>query len=97
MIGYPSLPWAVVLPTAIVIVEVPLPGAAIGLGLKPTVVPVGAPVADRVDRAIKSTADSRSDGARSLGGSLRDRFLRNSADADRVKLGRTGNLGLTPR
>ena len=31
-----------------VIVEVPEPGAAIGLGLKPTVVPVGMPEADRV-------------------------------------------------
>jgi hypothetical protein len=35
-------------PTAIVIVEVPPPGAAIELGLKLTVVPLGAPLAVRL-------------------------------------------------
>ena len=35
-------------PTVTVIVELPAPGAAIVLGLKATVVPVGAPEADRV-------------------------------------------------
>ena len=36
------------LPTTIVIVEEPEPGAAIGLGLKLTVVPEGTPLADRL-------------------------------------------------
>ena len=35
-------------PTVMVMVEVPDPGAAIGLGLKLTVVPVGTPEADRL-------------------------------------------------
>ena len=42
------MPVAVLDPTVIVIVELPLPGAAIVLGLKLTVVPLGAPVADRL-------------------------------------------------
>jgi len=37
-----------VLPTVIVIVELPPPGAGIGLGLKLTVVPEGTPDADSV-------------------------------------------------
>ena len=44
---------AVPVPTAIVRVEVPAPGAVIGLGLKPTVVPVGAPVADNAIGLLK--------------------------------------------
>jgi len=42
------VPAAVLLPTAIVILEVPEPGAGIGLGLKLTVVPEGTPLADRL-------------------------------------------------
>jgi hypothetical protein len=34
--------------TVMVMVELPAPGAVIGLGLKPTVVPVGTPVAERL-------------------------------------------------
>ena len=45
VMGY--VPVAVLDPTVIVIVEVPPPGAAIVLGLKLTVVPVGTPEADR--------------------------------------------------
>ena len=41
------------LPTAIVMVDEPEPGAAIGLGLKLTVVPVGAPLADRLMALLK--------------------------------------------
>ena len=41
------------LPTAIVMVAEPEPGAAIGLGLKLTVVPVGAPLADRLTALLK--------------------------------------------
>jgi hypothetical protein len=37
----------VLAPTVMVIVELPLPGAGIGLGLKLTVVPEGAPEAER--------------------------------------------------
>jgi hypothetical protein len=44
--GY--VPKGVLLPTVIVIVDVPAPGAGIVLGLKLTVVPVGAPAADRL-------------------------------------------------
>src|SRR5215469_10306546 len=47
------VPAAVLLPTAIVILEVPEPGAAIGLGLKPTVVPEGTPLADRLMALLK--------------------------------------------
>ena len=47
------VPAAVLLPTAIVIVDEPEPGAAIGLGLKLTVVPVGAPLADRLMALLK--------------------------------------------
>jgi len=47
------VPGAVLLPTAIVIVDEPEPGAAIGLGLKLTVVPVGAPLADRLTALLK--------------------------------------------
>ena len=41
------------LPTPIVIIEVPDPGAAIGLGLKLTVVPEGTPLADRLMALLK--------------------------------------------
>jgi hypothetical protein len=41
-------------PTAIVIVELPPPGAAIELGLKLTVVPLGAPVASRLITLLKA-------------------------------------------
>ena len=51
VIGY--VPAAVLVPTAIVIVDVPAPGAAIGLGLKFTVVPVGTPAADSVIALLK--------------------------------------------
>jgi hypothetical protein len=51
VIGY--VPSAVLVPTAIVIVEVPPPGAGIVLGLKLTVVPVGAPVADKLIGLLK--------------------------------------------
>src|SRR5215472_283224 len=40
------VPAAVLLPTAIVMVDEPEPGAAIGVGLKLTVVPEGTPLAD---------------------------------------------------
>src|SRR5208282_2728568 len=46
VMGY--VPTGVLLPTVMVIVEVPAPGAAIGLGLKLTVVPEGMPDADRL-------------------------------------------------
>ena len=46
VIGY--VPTAVFDPTVMVMVEVPAPGAAILLGLKLTVVPVGIPAADRL-------------------------------------------------
>ena len=42
------MPVAVLDPTVIVIVELPPPGAAIVLGLKLTVVPLGAPLAVRL-------------------------------------------------
>jgi hypothetical protein len=45
VIGY--VPVAVLAPTIIVIVDEPAPGAGIVEGLKLTVVPLGAPVADR--------------------------------------------------
>ena len=35
-------------PTVTVMVELPEPGAGIGFGLKPTVVPTGIPLADKV-------------------------------------------------
>jgi hypothetical protein len=44
--GY--VPGAVLGPTAIVIVELPAPGAGIIMGLKLTVVPLGMPVADNI-------------------------------------------------
>ena len=46
VMGY--VPTGVLAPTVMVIVDVPDPGAGMGLGLKPTVVPVGAPLADRL-------------------------------------------------
>jgi hypothetical protein len=46
VMGY--VPAAVLAPTVKVMVEVPAPGAAMLLGLKLTVVPVGIPEADRV-------------------------------------------------
>ena len=51
VIGY--VPGVVLAPTTIVIAEVPAPGAGIVLGLKLTVVPVGAPVADRTIALLK--------------------------------------------
>jgi hypothetical protein len=51
VIGY--VPTAVLEPTAIVIVELPPPGAAIVLGLKLTVVPLGAPAAVRLIALLK--------------------------------------------
>jgi hypothetical protein len=47
------VPVAVLDPTVIVIVELPAPGAAIELGLKLTVVPLGAPAADRLIALLK--------------------------------------------
>ena len=47
------MPVAVLEPTLIVIVELPDPGAAIGFGLKLTVVPLGAPEADSVIELLK--------------------------------------------
>jgi hypothetical protein len=49
--GY--VPTAVLDPTVMVMVELPAPGAAIVLGLKLTVVPLGAPVADRLIALLK--------------------------------------------
>lgn len=46
VMGY--VPAAVLLPTAIVRVELPPPGAGIWAGLRVSVVPVGAPLADRL-------------------------------------------------
>ena len=48
------MPGAVFAPTLIVIVDDPFPGAAIGLGLKLTVVPFGTPLADKVIALLKS-------------------------------------------
>src|SRR5215469_11707237 len=47
------VPTAVLLPTTIAMVDEPEPGAAIGVGLKRTVVPVGAPLADRLMALLK--------------------------------------------
>ena len=46
------MPVAAVAPTVMVIVEVPLPGAAMDVGLKLTVTPVG-PVADKAIAELK--------------------------------------------
>ncbi len=51
VMGY--VPAAVPAPTVIVMVEVPPPGAAIALGLKLTVVPVGTPDADKLIALLK--------------------------------------------
>jgi hypothetical protein len=51
VMGY--VPAGVFVPTLIVIVEVPDPGAGIVLGLKVTVVPLGAPVAERLMVLLK--------------------------------------------
>src|SRR5271169_436546 len=51
VIGY--VPAVVLLPTVIVIVELPEPGAGIGFGLKLTVVPDGTPEADRLTALLK--------------------------------------------
>lgn len=51
VMGY--TPATVVGETVIVMVDPPEPGAAIGLGLKPTVTPVGWPVADKATAASK--------------------------------------------
>jgi hypothetical protein len=47
------VPAAVVWPTLIVIVELPEPGADIGLGLNVTLVPVGTPAADSETAELK--------------------------------------------
>ena len=47
------VPTAVLLPTAMVMPELPAPGAAMGLGLKLTVVPVGTPDAVRLRALLK--------------------------------------------
>src|ERR1035438_8195041 len=49
--GY--VPGGVPLPTVMLIVELPEPGPAIGLGLKLTVVPAGMPEADRLIALLK--------------------------------------------
>src|SRR5271165_3891252 len=51
VIGY--VPVGVLAPTVMVIVELPEPGAGIGFGLKLTVVPDGAPNADRLIALLK--------------------------------------------
>src|SRR5271169_5591891 len=51
VIGY--VPAVVLLPTVVVIVELPEPGAGIGFGLKLTVVPAGTPEADRLIALLK--------------------------------------------
>ena len=51
VMGY--VPSRVLAPTVMVMVEVPAPGAGIVPGLKLTVVPVGAPVADRLIALLK--------------------------------------------
>src|SRR5271157_2978418 len=51
VIGY--VPTGVLLPTVMVMVELPPPGAGIVLGLKLTVVPAGRPVADRLIELLK--------------------------------------------
>ena len=51
VIGY--VPASVFDPTVMVMVELPAPGAAMLLGLKLTVVPVGIPVADRLIVLLK--------------------------------------------
>src|SRR5271157_6120797 len=51
VMGY--VPVGVLLPTVMVMVELPEPGAGIGLGLKLTVVPDGAPDADRAMALLK--------------------------------------------
>src|SRR5215469_10721211 len=47
------VPTAVLLPTTIAMVDEPEPGAAIGVGLKLTVVPEGTPLADRLMLLLK--------------------------------------------
>ena len=51
VMGY--VPVGVLPPTVMVIVELPEPGAGIGLGLKLTVVPDGMPDADRLIALLK--------------------------------------------
>src|SRR5271169_7035367 len=51
VMGY--VPVGVLLPTVIVMVELPAPGAGIVLGLKLTVVPVGAPELERLMELLK--------------------------------------------
>src|SRR5271169_2587018 len=51
VIGY--VPTGVLLPTVMVIVELPAPGAGIGFGAKLTVVPDGTPEADRLMALLK--------------------------------------------
>jgi hypothetical protein len=51
VMGY--VPTRVLAPTVMVMAELPEPGAGIVLGLKPAVVPVGAPVADKLIELLK--------------------------------------------
>ena len=51
VMGY--VPGVVVLATVMVMVELPVPGAAIVAGLKPTVTPVGIPAADSAMELLK--------------------------------------------
>jgi len=51
VMGY--VPGTVLLPTVMVMVELPPPGAGIGFGLKLTVVPDGIPEADNVMALLK--------------------------------------------
>jgi hypothetical protein len=52
VMGY--IPAATVEATVKVAVELPLPGATIGLGLKLTVMPVGAPLEDKATAELKA-------------------------------------------
>ena len=55
------VPAAVVEATAMVMVEVPEPGAAMEVGLKVTVTPAGWPVADKANSRVKAVQDGGSD------------------------------------
>ena len=85
VIGY--VPGGVLDPTVMVIVELPEPGAGIGLGLKLTVVPDGTPEADRADGAVEATANGRRD---------RRRALIALSDAERSRRGRDREVRYCP-
>ena len=59
MIAY--VPVAVVEATVMVMVEEPEPGAAMDVGLKPTVTPVGWPVRSQSNGRVKAARDGGSD------------------------------------